>query len=103
MIKTAPHGTVSPQMYKKYKRLVTRPQTCWQDFVKKTCRTQKIPPDLFSRPILGDPGADSGDEEKSKRAEKYMARRKVKKGEKSPCFLAPIRSQNGSDRLELVW
>ena len=23
--------------------------------------------------ILGDPGADSGDEEKSKRAEKYMA------------------------------
>ena len=38
--------------------------------------------------ILGDPGADSGDEEKSKRAEKYMARRKVKNGEKS---------------LELVW
>ena len=34
-------------------------------------------------PILGDPGADSGDEEKSKRAEKYMARRKVKNGEKS--------------------
>ena len=33
--------------------------------------------------ILGDPGADSGDEEKSKRAEKYMARRKVKNGEKS--------------------
>ena len=25
-------------------------------------------------PILGDPGADSGDEEKSKRTEKYMAR-----------------------------
>ena len=34
--------------------------------------------------ILGDPGADSGDEEKSKRAEKYMARIKVKNGEKSP-------------------
>ena len=33
--------------------------------------------------ILGDPGADSGDEEKSKRAEKYMARRKVKNGESS--------------------
>ena len=31
--------------------------------------------------ILGDPGADSGDEEKYKRAEKYMARRKVKNGE----------------------
>ena len=34
--------------------------------------------------ILGDPGADSGDEEKSKRAGKYTARRKVKNGEKSP-------------------
>ena len=59
---------------------------------------------------------------------KNMARRKVKNGEKSPCgqcltrpvpkglrrsdfwlgrehksFLAPIRSQNGGDRLELVW
>ena len=34
--------------------------------------------------ILGDPGADSGDEEKSKRAEKYMVRRKIKNGEKSP-------------------
>ena len=38
-----------------------------------------------NRVILGDPGADSGHEEKSKRAEKYMARRKVKNGEKSPC------------------
>ena len=36
------------------------------------------------RTILGDPGADSGDEENSKRAGKYMARRKVKNGEKSP-------------------
>ena len=48
--------------------------------------------------ILADPGADSGDEQKSKRAEKYMARRKGKNGEKSPCFLAPIRSQNGGDQ-----
>ena len=43
--------------------------------------------------ILGDPGADSGDEEKSKRAEKYMARRKVKDGEKSPlgqCLTRPV-------------
>ena len=43
--------------------------------------------------ILGDPGADSGDEEKSKRAEKYMARRKVKNGEKSPwgqCLIRPV-------------
>ena len=43
--------------------------------------------------ILGDPGADSGDEEKSKRAEKYMARRNVKNGEKSPwgqCLTRPV-------------
>ena len=45
--------------------------------------------------ILGDPGAgaDSGDEEKSKREEKYMARRKVKNGEKSPwgqCLTRPV-------------
>ena len=43
--------------------------------------------------ILGDPGADSGDEEKSKRAEKYMARLKVKNGEKSPwgqCLTRPV-------------
>ena len=43
--------------------------------------------------ILGDSGADSGDEEKSKRAEKYMARRKVKNGEKSPwgqCLTRPV-------------
>ena len=46
-----------------------------------------------TRGILGDPGADSGDEEKSKRAEKYMARRKVKNGEKSPwgqCLTRPV-------------
>ena len=43
--------------------------------------------------ILGDPGADSGDEEQSKRAEKHMARRKVKNGEKSPwgqCLIRPV-------------
>ena len=43
--------------------------------------------------ILGDPGTDSGDEEKSTRAEKYMARRKVKNGEKSPwgqCLTRPV-------------
>ena len=34
--------------------------------------------------ILGDPGADS-------------------RGEKHKSFLAPIRSHNGGDRLELVW
>ena len=40
--------------------------------------------DLIDQRDLGDPGADSGSEKKSKRAEKYMARRKVKNGEKSP-------------------
>ena len=43
----------------------------------------------------------------SLKGRKNMARRKVKKGEKSPwgqkSFLASIRSQNGGDRLELVW
>ena len=36
MIKTAPHGTVSPQMWciKSIKGWFTRSQTCWQDFVK---------------------------------------------------------------------
>ena len=35
---------------------------------------------------------------------KNMARRKVKNGNLKTCvFLAPIRSQNGGDRLELVW
>ena len=39
-------------------------------------------------PILGDPGADSG-------AKNWA--------EKHKSFLAPIRRQNGGDRLELVW
>ena len=38
---------------------------------------------LCKKAILGDPGADSGSEGKSKGAEN-MARRKVKNGEKSP-------------------
>ena len=38
----------------------------------------------MQKALLGDPGADSGGEGKSKRAEN-MARRKVKNGEKSPC------------------
>ena len=42
--------------------------------------------------ILGDPGADSGNEEKSK-GRKNMARRKVKNGEKTPwgqCLTRPV-------------
>ena len=52
-----------------------------------------MPVKTVTSPILGDPGADSGEEEKSKRAEKYMARRKVKNGEKSPwgqCLTRPV-------------
>ena len=48
---------------------------------------------LNSFSILGDPGADSGDEEKSKRAGKNMARSKVKNGEESPwgqCLTRPV-------------
>ena len=48
--------------------------------------------------ILGDPGADSGGEGKSKRA-KNMARRKVRNGEKSPwgqCLTRPV--SNGRRR-----
>ena len=52
--------------------------------------------------ILGDPGADSADEEKSKRAEKYMAQRKVKNGEKSPwgqCLTRPVPNELPERRL----
>jgi len=35
--------------------------------------SENIPEDILVTNILGDPGADSGEEEKSKRAEKYMA------------------------------
>ena len=54
MIKTAPYSTVLPRMWciKRIKCWFTRPQIRWQDFVKQTCRTQKIRPDLFSRPNL---------------------------------------------------
>ena len=50
--------------------------------------------------ILGDPGADGGGEGKSKRAEN-IARRKVKKGEKSPwgqCLIRPV--PNGCRRSD---
>ena len=79
--------------------------------------------------ILRDPGADSGCEGKSKRAEKYVTKKKSKERRVEPLgtmsyqtgskrsppswlliwcqktfvFFCPIRSQNGGDRLELVW
>ena len=70
-------------------------------------------------PILEDPGADSGGEGKSERAERTARRapgdnvlpdqfQTVAAGlpsnwaEKHKSFLAPIRSQKGGDRLELV-
>ena len=60
--------------------------------------------------ILGDPGADSGGEGKSKRAGKYGTKKSKERREEPlgdnvlhKSFLAPIKSQNGDDRLELVW
>ena len=47
----------------------------------------------IDKDILGDPGADSGDEGKSKRVEKCGAKKSKERRER----------QNGSDRLELVW
>jgi len=49
--------------------------------------------------ILGDPGAVSGDGEKSKRARKKFGRRKVKKESKSPWgrgFNGPVPNGRGS-------
>ena len=42
----------SDVMYKKYKRIVTRHQIGWQDFIKQTCRKQKTRPDLFSKNLF---------------------------------------------------
>ena len=79
--------------------------------------------------ILGDPGADSGDEGKSKRPKRCGTKKRKERREeplgtmsyqtsskrsppfclasdwcqKTCVFLAPIRSRNGGDRLELVW
>ena len=55
IIKTAPHSTVSPQMWciKSIKGWFTYPHICWQDFVKfKTCQTPKIWPDLFFKNLF---------------------------------------------------
>ena len=57
--------------------------------------------------ILGDPGADSGDVGKSKRAEKCGAKKSKERQEEplgtmsyqTSSKWSPIRSQNGSDRL----
>ena len=46
--------------------------------------------------ILRDPGADSGGEGKSKVLASDWC-------QETCVFLAPIRSHNGGDRLELVW
>ena len=62
---------------------------------------RNLMPPLEALPILGDLGADSGNEEKSKRAEKYMARRKVKNGKKSPwgqCLTRPVPHFSGTNQ-----
>ena len=73
--------------------------------------------------ILGDPGADSGGERKSKRAGKYGTKKRKEQREeplpdqyqtvavvlasdwcqKAFVFFCPIRRQNGGDHLEQVW
>ena len=76
--------------------------------------------------ILGDPGADSRGKAKFKQAEKYGTKESKERPEeplktipdqfqtvvavlasdwcqKNTSFLAPIRSQNGGDRLKVVW
>ena len=60
MIKTAPRSTVSPQtvrcdVQKVLKGWFTRPQICQQDFVKQTCQTEKILPDLLSKYLFSRP------------------------------------------------
>ena len=58
------------------------------------------------REITFSPGADSGGERKSKRAGKYGTKKSKERrdwAEKHKSFLAPIRSQNDGDSLELVW
>ena len=51
------NSTVSPQMccIKSIKGWFTHPQICWQEFVKQTCRTQKVRPDLFSKNLFSRP------------------------------------------------
>ena len=89
----------------------------------KSCALDPIPSSVFQRcqyrlvPIItrivnlsfqGDPSSETQGQIKGAReslnGRKNMARRKVKNGNLKTCvFLAPIRSQNGGDRLELVW
>ena len=76
----------------------------------------------YKKHILGDSGADSGGEGKSKRAENYGTKKSKERREeplgtmsyqtsskRSPPFWLligarkPIRSQKDGDRLELVW
>ena len=63
MIKTAPHSTVSSQMWciKSIKGWFTRPQTCWQDFVSKLVERKKF--GLICFPIICFPGLIYCDQE----------------------------------------
>ena len=57
MINTGSYSAFWPLMWciKSIKGWLTHPQICWQDFVKQTCRTQKIRPDLFSNNLFSRP------------------------------------------------
>ena len=55
---------------------------CWKFRIKRSIRPTGVPAKAFvctcncTKPILGDPGADSGDEGKSKQAGKYGTKEK---------------------------
>ena len=55
MIKTAPHGTLSPQMWciRKIKEWFARTQIYWQEFVNLS--NAKFRPDLFSTNLFSTP------------------------------------------------
>ena len=59
--------------------------------------------------ILGDPGADSGGEGKSKQVEKYGTKKSKERREEPPGTMSyqtraePFCLLIGGDRLELVW
>ena len=43
------HLRLSDVMYKQYERLVYKPSDLLARFIKQTCQTEKIPPDLLSK------------------------------------------------------
>ena len=96
---------------------------CLQEFQSRLCITctSSFSTDYFATQSLLNPSSETQGQivgpRESLNMRKNMAQRKVKNGKKSPwgqcltrpvktvatVFLAPIRSTNNGDRLELVW